>query len=91
MLYDVASTVMYLGGRQRSAAFLRAYESHGGLRTSELTHLDAFRRLREAVQAVYFAGRLTTADLTGGVAQADNEKGRDDARRRLTALGLDPA
>jgi Ser/Thr protein kinase RdoA (MazF antagonist) len=87
VLYDVASAVMYLGGREHASAFLATYRVRGPLAEEELRHLDAFRRLREAVQGVYFAGRLAADDLTGGVERADNEKGLDDARRRFTALG----
>lgn len=86
VLYDVASAVMYLGGREHAAAFLDAYRARGPLAEEELRHLDAFRRLREAVQGVYFAGRLAADDLTGGVERTDNQNGLDDARRRLTAL-----
>lgn len=86
VLYDVASAVMYLGGREHAAAFLDAYRARGPLAEEELRHLDAFRRLREAVQGVYFAGRLAADDLTGGVERADNQQGLDDARRRLAAL-----
>lgn len=89
VLYDVASTVMYLGGAQRAASFLRAYQALGPLATRELVHLDSFRRLREAVQATYFAWRLAAHDLTGGIDESENRKGLDDARRRLAALGLD--
>ena len=89
VLYDVASAVMYLGGPERAAAFLATYRAHGPLAADEMRHLDAFRRLREAVQAAYFAWRVAAHDLTGGIDQADNEKGLDDARRRLAALGLE--
>lgn len=89
VLYDVASAVMYLGGPQKASAFLTTYRSRGPLTTDEMQHLDAFRRFREVVQGAYFAVRLATNDLTGGVDQAENEKGFDDARRRLGALGLD--
>jgi len=91
VLYDVASTVMYLGGSERAAAFLGAYRTNGPLAAQELQHLDAFRRFREAVQGTYFAWRLAANDLTGGIDQAENEKGLNDARRRLAALGLDTA
>lgn len=87
VLYDVASAVMYLGGREHAATFVDNYRARGPLAAEEMRHLDAFRRLREAVQGVYFAGRLAADDLTGGVERADNEKGLDDARRRFTALG----
>lgn len=89
VLYDVASAVMYLGGTERAAAFLSTYRTHGPLAAQELQHLDAFRRFREAVQGTYFAWRLAANDLTGGVDRAENEKGLNDARRRLAALGLD--
>ena len=56
-----------------------------------MRHLDAFRRFREAVQGTYFAWRLATNDLTGGIDRAENEKGLDDARRHLGALGLHTA
>lgn len=88
VLYDVASAVMYLGGRESGAAFLDEYQRQGPLGSEELRHLDAFRRFREVVQGVYFAGRLATGDLTGGIDHAENEKGLSDARRRLGALGL---
>ena len=89
VLYDVASTVMYLGGPERAAAFLSTYRTHGPLAAEEMQQLDAFRRFREAVQGAYFAWRLAANDLTGGIDQAENEKGLNDARRRLAALGLD--
>jgi homoserine kinase type II len=84
VLYDVASAVMYLGGPQNASAFLRTYVARGPLPVEEMQHLDSFRRFREAVQGAYFSGRLATNDLTGGVEQADNEKGLTDARRRLS-------
>lgn len=54
----------------------------------ELRHLDLFRRVRAAVQGVYFAGRVAADDLTGGIDPAENTKGLDDARRLLTDLGV---
>lgn len=87
VLYDVASAVMYLGGPQDASAFLSTYQAQGPLTAEEMQHLDAFRRFREAVQGAYFAGRLACNDLTGGIDRADNEKGLQDARRRLGALG----
>ena len=91
VLYDVASAVMYLGGPEHAGAFLTAYEAAGPVGGDELQHLDAFRRLREAIQGTYFARRLATHDLTGGIDHAENQKGLGDARRRLGALGLDTA
>lgn len=91
VLYDVASAVMYLGGTERAAAFLSTYRALGPLATQETQQLDAFRRFREAIQGAYFARRLAANDITGGIDQAENEKGLNDARRRLAALGLDTA
>ncbi len=87
VLYDVASAVMYLGGLAYASTFLAAYESEGPLGASELAHLGAFSRFREAVQGAYFAERLATDDLTGGIDRAENQKGLNDARRRWDALG----
>lgn len=89
VLYDVASAVMYLGGPDRAAAFLGTYRAHGPLGGEELRGLDAFRRFRWAVQGAYFARRLAARDLTGVADRADNQKGLDDARHGLAALGLD--
>ena len=89
VLYDVASAVMYLGGPERATAFLSTYQAQGPLDAQEMQHLDAFRRFREAVQGTYFAWRLAANDLTGGIDEAENEKGLNDARSRLAALGLD--
>lgn len=91
VLYDVASAVMYLGGRDHASHFLSTYENDGPLDTGELAHLDAFSRFREVVQGAYFAERIATHDLTGGIDHAENEKGLSDARRRLEALGSSPA
>jgi Ser/Thr protein kinase RdoA (MazF antagonist) len=91
VLYDVASAVMYLGGPEHATAFLACYRTEGPVGEDEMRHLDAFRRFRQAIQGAYFARRLATNDLTGGVDRADNEKGLDDARRGLGALGLDTA
>jgi homoserine kinase type II len=91
VLYDVASAVMYLGGTARAAAFLRAYRASGPLAAQEMQHLDALRRFREAVHGAYSARRPATHDLTGGIGRTGNEKGLDDARRRLAALGLETA
>lgn len=89
VLYDVASVVMYLGGRDRATAFLTTYRTHGPVGTDEMHWLDAFRRFRWVVQAAYFAWRLAVRDLTGVADQAGNEKGLNDARRGLAGLGLD--
>ncbi|MFC8800461.1 phosphotransferase [Promicromonospora sp. NPDC057138] len=86
VLYDVASAVMYLGGPQRAGAFLDAYSAASPLDPAELRHLDAFRQFRWAVQAAYFARRLSAHDLTGVSDQSDNQRGLDDARRGLAGL-----
>lgn len=86
VLYDVASAVMYLGGREHAGAFLTAYASGGPLPAGELVHLDAFSRFRQAVQGAYFAQRIASGDLTGVVDPQENQKGLDDARRRWQAL-----
>jgi Ser/Thr protein kinase RdoA (MazF antagonist) len=66
LLYDVASTVMYLGGDTAARSFLGVYAAAGPLPTDEMgAHLSAMRRYRGAVQAAYFAGRLARHDLTG--------------------------
>jgi len=88
VLYDVASTVMYLGGPQDAAAFLSSYAEVGPLDGEELRRLDGFRRFRWAVQGAYFAGRLAARDLTGIPDRRDNEKGLADARRGLDELGV---
>jgi Ser/Thr protein kinase RdoA (MazF antagonist) len=89
VLYDVASALMYLGGPEYATAFLTTYQTHGPVAMDEMQHLDRFRRFREAIQGTYFAWRLATNDLTGGIDRAENEKGLDDAHRRLGALGCD--
>ncbi len=68
-------------------ALVSTYLAQGPLAAQEMQYVDAFRRLREVVQGAYFAGRLVTNDFTGGIDQAENEKGLNDARRRLGALG----
>ena len=78
---------MYLGGREHASHFLSVYESEGPLTNGEMTHLDAFSRFREVVQGAYFAERLATNDLTGGIDRSENQKGLSDAQRRLEALG----
>jgi Ser/Thr protein kinase RdoA (MazF antagonist) len=89
VLYDVASTVMYLGGPDSATAFLTTYRAHGPLGSEEMQLLDAFRRFRWAVQAAYFAWRSAVGDLTGLADRAGNQKGLTDARRGLAGLGLD--
>lgn len=86
VLYDVASAVMYLGGPEHAGPFLAAYRETGALGDDELRWLDAFRRMRWAVQGVYFAGRLAADDLTGLDDGSGNHGGLDDARRGWDAV-----
>lgn len=46
--------------------------------------LTPMLRMRWAVQADYFAGRISTNDLTGIGGPNENEKGLEDARLGLT-------
>ena len=57
-----------------------------------LQHLDAFRGCWMVVPGTHtFARQLlaTDVDLTGGAERPDNEKGLEDARRRLATLGVE--
>jgi homoserine kinase type II len=83
-LYDVASAVMYLGGRARAQPFLEAYSSSSAAGPQDLAHLEVMLRLRWAVQAAYFAQRIVGGDLTG-TDDDGNWKGLTDARRGLGA------
>jgi homoserine kinase type II len=84
LLYDLASAVMYLGRPGRAAAMTDAYLSAGLLTAREVTDgLPVMLRFRWAVQAAYFASRITANDLTGITGPEENEKGLEDARRAL--------
>jgi len=88
LLYDLASAAMFLGGLDRAAEMSEAYLATGVLSRAETEEgLALMLRLRWAVQADYFARRITSNDLTGIAGPEDNEKGLEDARRALTALG----
>jgi Ser/Thr protein kinase RdoA (MazF antagonist) len=77
ILYDVASAVMYNGDR-----VVPAYLSQRPDLATELARgLPTFLRVRFAVQAGYFAWRITNNILTGISGPADNQKGLNDARR----------
>ena len=57
MLDDVASALMYLGGRQNAASFWKAYVDHSPASSAELVdHLGALTRYRAAVQAASSRG-----------------------------------
>lgn len=84
LLYDLASAVMYLGGPGRAAAMTQAYLASGVITGAEAARgLDVMLRLRWAVQADIFAGRIAAGDLTGVSGPQENEKGLQDARRAL--------
>lgn len=77
ILYDIASAVMYNGD-----PVVAAYRRRRPDLTDELDRgLPTFLRVRYAVQAGYFAWRITTNLLTGITDPAENHKGLADARR----------
>jgi Ser/Thr protein kinase RdoA (MazF antagonist) len=79
ILYDVASAVMYAGSPDH---VVPSYLDRRPDLTDELHRgLDTFLRVRYAVQAAYFAWRITDNILTGIAGPADNLKGLADARR----------
>ncbi|MGZ0151397.1 phosphotransferase enzyme family protein [Kribbella sp. WER1] len=77
ILYDVASAAMYVG-----RGVVPAYLTRRPDLTTEIHHgLDTYLNIRYAVQAGYFAWRITTNLLTGITGPEDNQKGLADARR----------
>jgi Ser/Thr protein kinase RdoA (MazF antagonist) len=89
LLYDLASAVLYAGGPDRAETLVRAYLSDGTLQAAEVQHgLAPMLQFRWAVQANYFAWRITTNNLTGISGPQDNEQGLEDARRSLTFLSI---
>jgi Ser/Thr protein kinase RdoA (MazF antagonist) len=88
LLYDVASAVMYLGGLGRAAPMIDAYRTAGPFTGAQLAEgIPVLLRFRWAVQADYFAWRITHNDLTGISGPEENEKGLEDARRALLGDG----
>ncbi len=86
LLYDLASAVMYVGGPGHAQELIRAYLDEGTLEPAELEQgLAPMLRFRWAVQANYFAWRITENNLTGISGPEENEKGLEDARRSLTS------
>jgi homoserine kinase type II len=75
--YDVASAVMYNGDPVVPAYLRRRPDLADELERG----LPTFLRVRWAVQAGYFAWRITNNVLTGISGRADNLKGLADARR----------
>lgn len=85
LLYDLASAVLYVGGPVSAAALVDAYLQHGLIGDAEVdVGLLPMLRFRWAVQADYFARRLTANDLTGIADRRGNVNGLHDARRHLT-------
>jgi homoserine kinase type II len=84
LIYDLASAVMFLGGPDSATEVIEAYLASGALSRAETEDgLALMLRFRWAVQADYFARRITSNDLTGISGPHDNEKGLEDARRAL--------
>ncbi|MFI5712707.1 phosphotransferase enzyme family protein [Kribbella sp. NPDC051620] len=77
LLYDVASAVMYVGTAEH---ILPAYLAKRPDLTPELTTgLPAFWHFRQAVQASYFAWRITTNVQTGQTPDNNNQTGLANA------------
>ena len=90
VLYDVASALMYLGGRPNADGFWDAYVSHSPAAVGELTeHLGTFTRYRAAVQASYFSMRIGTQDRTGIDDDSENWNGLREAEQLLRASGAE--
>ena len=88
MVYDVASALVYLGGRRNAAAFWDTYLARSPAPASELTHhVDALLRYRPAVQAAYFSMRIAGGDRTGIGHDDENRMGLRDAEQMLRANG----
>jgi Ser/Thr protein kinase RdoA (MazF antagonist) len=86
LLYDLASAAMYLGGLDAAAGMIDAYLASGVLSRAEADEgLGPMLRFRWAVQADYFAFRISENDLTGISGPQENEKGLEAARRALLA------
>lgn len=84
LMYDVASAVMYVGGMNSASDLISAYLDDQLLQISEVDRtLRPMLRMRWAVQADYFARRISTNDLTGIAAPHENEEGLEDARMAL--------
>ena len=78
LLYDVATARMYAG-----EGVLAAYARTSPIQTGELAAVPVFLAFRWAVQAWYFLDRIRRGDLTGLMADRDNDKGLADARHGL--------
>ncbi len=68
----------------KALALISAYLEQGVLDRSEVARtLTPMVRMRWAVQAGYFARRISSNDLTGINGLHENEKGLEDARLHL--------
>lgn len=89
LVYDVARAVMFAGGTDRpddAADLIDAYVAAGQVGRDEIdAALPVMLRFCWAVQADFFAHRITTGDLTGAVDPEDNWKGLRDARAVLVS------
>ncbi|HEV2373306.1 MAG TPA: phosphotransferase [Streptosporangiaceae bacterium] len=84
LLYDLASAVMYVGGPGQAGELTEAYLRTGVLGRAEVgAGLALMLRFRWAVQADYFAWRISASVMTGIDELEENEKGLEDARRFL--------
>ena len=84
LMYDLASAVMYVGGMNQASHLIGAYLEDQLLQVSEVEQtLKPMLRVRWAVQADYFARRISTNDLTGIEGSHENEQGLEDARAAL--------
>ena len=84
LMYDLASAVMYVDGPSHAETLVDAYLGEEVLDRSEVERtLAPMIRMRWAVQADYFARRISERDLTGIDGLHENEKGLEDARLHL--------
>jgi homoserine kinase type II len=91
LLYDVASArwlfqFKHGGALADFAPFLKAYRDRAPMPADELGALNAFVRLRCAVQAFYFAWRIADDVHIGLGDPAENRRGLDDAYRAWQQL-----
>jgi hypothetical protein len=67
---------MYPGGPGSADSMIDAYRAAGPLTAAQIAYgLPVMLRFRWAVQADYFARRITENDLTGLAGPEENEKG----------------
>jgi len=84
LMYDLASAVMYVGGPDCASPLIDAYLAQGVIEGAEVERsLEPMLHIRWAVQADYFARRISTNDLTGIEGPHENEQGLEDARVAL--------